>query len=75
MSDSPVFEWVSATLERETTFDSLQARGTVRLALRKTGLDAASVDVEGMTAVLNRLMPRELALRKIAWVSTLGTWA
>jgi len=66
MTDSPVFQWASAALERATTFDSLQARGTVRLALRKAGLDAASVDVEGMNAVLTRLMPRELAARKIA---------
>jgi hypothetical protein len=66
MPDSPVFEWVSAALERATTFDSLQARGTVRLALRKAGLDAASVDIEGMNAVLTRLMSRELATRKIS---------
>jgi len=67
MADSPVFEWVSAALEHATSFDSLQARGTVRLALRKAGLDAATVDVEGMNAVLTLLMPiKELASRKIS---------
>jgi hypothetical protein len=66
MPDSPVFEWVSAALERATTFDSLQARGTMRLALRKAGLDAASVDIQGMCATLQHLMPKELSMRKIA---------
>jgi hypothetical protein len=65
MADSAVFEWVAAALERATSFDSLQARGTVRLALRKAGLEAGAVDLEGMSAVLARVMPRELTLRKI----------
>src|SRR3712207_6217258 len=65
MADSPVFEWTSAALERATSFNSLQARGTVRLALKKAGLDATTVNVMGMTAVLTRVMPRELASRKI----------
>jgi hypothetical protein len=65
MADSSVFEWTSAALERATSFNSLQARGTVRLALKKAGLDAATVNVVGMTAVLSRLMPKELASRKI----------
>jgi len=65
MPDSPVFDWVSAALERATSFDSLQARGTMRLALRKAGLDAASVDVQGMCATLQHLMPKELSMRKI----------
>jgi hypothetical protein len=63
--DSPVFEWTSAALERATTFNSLQARGTVRLALKKAGLDATTVNVIGMLAVVSRLMPKELASRKI----------
>jgi hypothetical protein len=64
-ADSAVFEWVSAALERATTFNALQARGTVRLALKKAGLDASTVNVVGMTAVISRLMPKELASRKI----------
>jgi hypothetical protein len=66
MADSPVFEWTAGALERATTFNSLQARGTVRLALKKAGLEAETVDIEGMTAVLNRVMPRELVKRNIA---------
>jgi hypothetical protein len=64
-ADSPIFEGARAALERATSFNSLQARGTVRLALKKAGLDASSVNVIGMTAVLSRLMPKELASRKI----------
>jgi hypothetical protein len=64
-ADSPVFEWTSAALERATTFNSIQARGTVRLALKKAGLDATTVNLIGMAAVLGKLMPKELASRKI----------
>jgi hypothetical protein len=66
MADSPVFDWVGAALERATPFNSLQARGTIRLALKQAGLEAASVDVNGMCAVLQRIMPKELASRKVA---------
>ena len=64
-ADSPVFEWTSAALERATTFNTIQARGTVRLALKKAGLDATTVNLIGMAAVLGKLMPKELASRKI----------
>jgi hypothetical protein len=72
-ADSPVFEWTSAALERATNFNSLQARGTVRLALKKAGLDATTVNVIGMTAVLGKLMPKELASRKIENGDTICT--
>jgi hypothetical protein len=63
--DSPTFEWVAAALEEHTTFDRLQARGTVRLALRKAGLEPGSVDRDKMLLVLANVMPNELRARKI----------
>jgi hypothetical protein len=42
MADSPCFDRVCAALESETSLDRIEARGTVRLALKGAGLDAAS---------------------------------
>jgi len=65
MADSPVFEWTADELEKATTFDRLQARGTVRLALKKAGIESAAVTTEQMVGILERIMPHELKTRKI----------
>ena len=65
MADSPVFDWVANALERATTFSRIQARGTVRLALKQAGLDAATVTREELQLVLLKVMPKELRDRKI----------
>jgi hypothetical protein len=65
MADAPAFDWVCAELERRTSLDRLEARGTVRLALKQAGLDARTIAPEQMRVVLERLMPRELAVRGI----------
>jgi hypothetical protein len=66
MADSAAFECVCLALERATQLSRIQARGTVRLALKKAGLDAAFVDCGGMRVVLQRVMPKELAARSVA---------
>ena len=43
MADSPAFDCVCEKLEEAPPRDRLQARGTVRLALKQAGLDARSV--------------------------------
>ncbi len=65
MAESPVFEWVSDALERTTPFSRIQARGTVRLALKQMGLDAASVDRGAMRVLLTVILPKELAARNV----------
>lgn len=65
MADSPVFECTCELLEDKTTLDRLEARGTLRIALRTAGLDAAGVDARQMTVVLERVLPQELASRGI----------
>lgn len=63
MTESPVFEWLSAALAAATPWPLLAARGTVRLALKKSGLDPATVSRAEMLFVLDRLMPGELAAK------------
>jgi hypothetical protein len=62
---SPVFEFVAAEIERRTALATLEARGTVRLALKRAGLDASSVSSEQMGVVLERVMPAEVRARGV----------
>ena len=39
MADSAAFTFVCTTLEESTALDKLEARGTIRLALKEAGLD------------------------------------
>ena len=65
MVESPVFDWMSNALEEVTPWNALSARGTVRLALKKAGLDPRSVNKVEMIVVVDRLLERELAVRGI----------
>ncbi len=66
MADGAVFDATADALESLSTLDRLEARGTVRLALKEAGLDSAAVTVEQMVVVLERLLPGELEKRGIA---------
>ena len=63
---SPVFEFVAGEVERRSALATLEARGTVRLALKRAGLDAARVSSEQMQVVLERVLPEEMRSRGVA---------
>ena len=65
MSDSPAFDWLCSQLEEQTSLDRLEARGTVRLALRAAGLDARSVTADQMGVVIEKVMKDELGARGV----------
>lgn len=65
MADSPTFDWICSELERRSDLDRLEARGTVRLALKEAGLQARSVTPDQMKVVLERMLPTELATRGV----------
>jgi len=65
VADSPCFELACEVLEQETLLDRLEARGTVRLALKAAGLDARSVAPEQMGVVAETILPGELASRGV----------
>ena len=60
-----LFEFVAAELESRTDLDKLEARGTVRIALKETGLEPRSVTPEQMSVMLVRAMPKELTSRGV----------
>ena len=64
MADS-IFDLVADKLEQQTDLDKLESRGTVRLALKQSGLDAKTVTVEQMSVVLQKVLPAELETRGI----------
>jgi hypothetical protein len=66
VADSPVFDRVCTELEARTSLDRLAVRGTIRIALKNAGLDAAAVDAAQMGVVLRKLVPAELAARGVA---------
>jgi len=66
MAKNEAFEWVCDAIEGATTLDRLEARGTMRLALKAAGLDAREVSADQLGTVLTRVLPSELETRGIA---------
>ena len=60
-----IFEFVADALEQRTDLDKLEARGTVRLALKEAGLDARTVTVEQIQVMLEKVMPNEIRSRGV----------
>lgn len=66
MADARAFSWTCEELERLCDFDRLEARGTVRIALKTSGLDARSVTPDQMRVVIDKLLPIELGARGVS---------
>jgi hypothetical protein len=60
-----IFDFVSDELERLTKLEKLEARGTVRLALKAAGLDVRTVTTPQMVATLQKVMPNEIRARGV----------
>jgi hypothetical protein len=71
MADSAAFCWACEEIERVTRLSRLEARGTVRLALKEAGLEPRSVSAEQMKTILKKVMPAELASRGIEEAASL----
>lgn len=65
MADAPAFDWVCNALEQRSSLDRLEARGTVRIALKEAGLDSRSLTPEQMKVVLEKVLPKELGSRGV----------
>jgi hypothetical protein len=65
MATSTAFDRVCDELEAHTSLDRMQCRGTVRLALKDAGLDAARVQPNEMQVVLKRVLPGALETRGV----------
>ncbi len=65
VADSEVFDFVCTQLEQLTSLDRLEARGTVRLAVKEAGFDARTVSPGDMAVIVQKLLPRELTARGV----------
>ena len=62
---SGLFDLAALNLEQHSSLDQLQARGTLRIALKEGGLDAKALTAEQLGIVLERVLPRELTMRGV----------
>jgi hypothetical protein len=60
-----LFDIASARLEESSDMDRLEARGTLRLAVKEAGLDVQSLTIPQLQAVFEKLMPKELEARGV----------
>jgi len=65
VSESSAFAWLCSELESATALSRLEARGTVRLALKEVGLLAADLTPQQAATVAERVLPKELESRGI----------
>ncbi|HEB88733.1 MAG TPA: hypothetical protein ENI85_04110 [Deltaproteobacteria bacterium] len=65
MADASVFDRISGKLEEVTSFNRLEARGTLRIALKQSGLDAKALSPEQVRVVIERVLPQHLRDRGI----------
>jgi hypothetical protein len=65
MADSKAFDKACAILEEETELSRLEARGTIRIALKQSGLNPASVVASELVVVVREILPKELVSRGI----------
>ncbi len=65
MANSAAFDWTCEELERQTDLDRLEARGTVRISLKHSGLEAGSVQPDQMRVVIEKVLPAELTARGV----------
>jgi hypothetical protein len=62
---STIFDFVAEEVERTTELGKLEARGTLRLALKESGFRADAITAQQMAVVLERVMPQELTSRGV----------
>jgi hypothetical protein len=60
-----LFDIAAERLEHHTEFNRLEARGTLRIALKDAGLKAQTLTLPQLEVVLEKLMPGELEQRRV----------
>ncbi len=64
MADA-LFDLAADSLERHSSFDRLEARGTLRIALKSAGLEPKNLTGAQLQVVFEKVMPGELDSRGI----------
>jgi hypothetical protein len=61
-----LFDCAAEWLEKRTSLERLEARGTLRLALKTAGLEPATLSMEQLRVVFERVLPTELDMRGVS---------
>lgn len=61
-----LFDVAADSLEQHTSFSRLEARGTLRIAIKSGGLDLKSLTADQLRVVIEKLMPGELEQRGVS---------
>ena len=62
---STLFDLAAERLEQHSSFSRLEARGTVRLALKEAGLDPERLTAGELSVVFDKVMVEELEARGV----------
>ena len=65
MAEESIFDFLCGELERESSLDRLEARGTVRIATKQAGLDPHTAMPQELAVVVKKVLPAELSARGI----------
>ena len=60
-----LFDFAAEQLEHHTPLDRLEARGTLRIALKESGLDPKRITPGQLCVILAKVLPRELETRGV----------
>jgi hypothetical protein len=72
VANSTAFDFVCEELELRSSLDRLEARGTVRLALKQAGLDSRTTTPDQMKIVCEKILPAELSARGVDGLDALS---
>jgi hypothetical protein len=65
VSAATPFDWLADKLAAATSLSDLEARGTLRLALRAAGLEARTAGADALRVVIERVLAGELRARGV----------
>jgi hypothetical protein len=65
MSAESAFDWVCSEIETHANLNRLEARGTVRLALKQAGLEPRRVAPDQLQVVITKVLAPELEARGV----------
>ncbi len=64
--DDTLFDFAADSLEQNSRFDRLEARGTLRIALKAAGLEPKNLTGTQLQVVFEQVMPGELDSRGVS---------
>jgi hypothetical protein len=65
VSEATTFDYLCDELERESSLERLEARGTVRIAIKQAGLDPLNATPQELAVVVEKVLPGELEVRGV----------